>query len=63
MKLNEIDTTTEQGRFFMMALAALTVSPNIHINGKELDGRQMTPDQMLNEIEEVSNKVFKEDGI
>jgi len=41
-----------------MALAALTVSPVININGEEREGVKMTPDEMLQEVGKVVDKVY-----
>lgn len=60
MNINEINTETKEGKLLMMALAALTVSPSICINGQELDGRKMTPDEMLSEISKTADLVYTE---
>lgn len=60
MNINEINTSTKEGKLLMMALAALTVSPSICINGHELDGRKMTPDEMLTEISKTADLVYND---
>lgn len=63
MQLNEINDKTMEGRLLMMALAALTVSPQIQVDGESLDGRQSTPDAMLNRIKNVADKVYADQPV
>lgn len=58
MELNKINDKTPEGRLLLMAVAALTVSPAISVNGKELDGRQITPMDMLDRLNEVAREVY-----
>lgn len=61
MELNEINDKTMEGRLLMMAVAALTVSPEVHINGEILDGRKVTPMEMLDHVKAVADEVYKAD--
>lgn len=63
MQLNQINDKTMEGRLLMMALAALTVSPQIQVDGESLDGRQSTPDAMLNRIKNVADKVYADQPV
>lgn len=60
MELNEINDKTLEGRMLAMAVAALTVSPAIHIGGDELNGRNLTPSQVLDLIKKVTDEVYKD---
>lgn len=59
MEINEINTETKEGKLLLMAVAALTCSPEVHVNGKVFNGRKTTPFEMLDEINEVAEEVFK----
>lgn len=56
--IKEIDTTTKEGKHLLIALAALTVSPQINIGGTERNGRLMEPDDVLQEISKVVDEVY-----
>lgn len=60
MNISEINTSTKEGKLLMMALAALTVSPSICVNGQQLDGTKMTPDEMLSEISKTADLVYND---
>lgn len=63
MTIKDINDKTPEGRLLMMALAALTVSPQIQVDGESLDGRQSTPDAMLNRIKNVADKVYTDQPV
>lgn len=60
MTLNEINTESKEGKLLIAALSILTVSDNLQIMGKEVNGRQLEPDVMLSKIEEVSDYMYKQ---
>lgn len=60
MQLQEINQTTKEGQYLMMAIAALTVSPEISLNSKICNGKSMTPDDVLAELDTTVKKVFNE---
>lgn len=60
--INEINDKTIEGKYLMMALAALTCSPEVHINGKIVRGSATEPDVMLKEVGEVVSKVYNENN-
>jgi hypothetical protein len=63
MDIKEINSKTKEGRLLMMALAALTVSPQVEVDAELLDGRHITPNDMLDRINNVVKKVYKDDQI
>lgn len=58
--LSEINTVSQEGKLLMTALAALTVSPQVQINGEMVNGSFMTPDEMLHELEDAAKDVFQD---
>jgi hypothetical protein len=58
--IKEINTETKEGKYLLMALASLTVSPKVHVGGKTIDGRKTTPDDMLQMVGIVVDKVYNE---
>ncbi len=60
-EINEIDTTTKEGKYLLMSLAAITTSPKVALNGKIRDGRKMTPFEAIAEIGKVVARVFNSD--
>lgn len=60
MKIEEVNTGTREGKLLLMAVAALTVSPEICLNGKKRKGIKMTPDEVLSEIEKVAQGIYED---
>lgn len=58
MNLYDIDTDTEEGKLLIAAIAALTVSKEISLNGKEYNGRRLTPYQVLRKLKAVVKIIF-----
>lgn len=60
MNLSQIDTNRIEGRLLIAALSSMTFLPSIHLNKKELDGRSMQPDEILNEVLEVADFIYRD---
>lgn len=63
MDIKQINVNTQEGRLLMMALAALTVSPAVIVNGNEIDGRKTTPDEMLAHVKAVTDHVYADNPL
>lgn len=50
---------TREGRYLLMAIAALTTSNQITLNGRDYNGTQMAPDGVLRELTEIVNRVYE----
>jgi hypothetical protein len=59
--INEINIETKEGKYLLMALAALTVSEKISLNGVIRNGMKMTPDEVLIEVGKAADKSFNID--
>lgn len=57
--LSAIDTNTPEGRLLMAALAVLTTQPSLELNKKTVAGTQMEPDQMLEQVYLLQEKMYK----
>jgi len=55
--LENIDTTTKEGKYLLAALGILTVS-KFMFKGDEINGGGLTPDEVLKKLEIVSNEMF-----
>ena len=56
MTIQDINTDTREGKLLMTALAILTVSRDITIDGKKINGRECGPDEMLNLVVKQSKR-------
>lgn len=54
----DIDTTTKEGKMLLMALAALTSSQRITMNGREFKGRGLTVEEVIVELNKTVDKVY-----
>ncbi len=57
--LREIDTSIPEGKMLLSALAILTTTSNLSINGKKFKGTEMTPDDMTAEVAVLSETIYK----
>jgi gas vesicle protein len=57
MQLNQIDRNTPEGKLLWAALIILTTSPSIRIHGNEFNGTHLSPENMLNQLEIVSENL------
>lgn len=46
-KISDLNTSTLEGALLTIALNLMALSPEIRLNGKTVDGRTMTPDEIL----------------
>lgn len=58
--LENIDTTSKEGKLLLAALGILTVS-KFMFKGSEVNGGGLTPDQVLKKLEIISNEMFGDD--
>lgn len=63
MELNQVNDKTPEGRLLMMALAALSVSPEIQIGDSILKGTMFTPMNLLARLEKVAEEVYKDQPV
>jgi len=55
--VKNIPTGTPEGRLLFAALAILTTSPGLTFLRQELDGRTLTPDQMLAHLDHAADEM------
>lgn len=60
MEFNQINTNTKEGKLLMAALAMLTSQPALQLNGEAKRGTNMTPFEMLDEVEALGRKIYEE---
>lgn len=58
MELNQINDKTPEGRLLLMALAAISVSPEVQIGDSILNGTKFTPDDILARVQKVADDVY-----
>jgi len=59
MSIREINTETKEGKLLMAALAILTTNSRLAINGKIINGRQTTPDKMLEHLDKLREEIYE----
>lgn len=59
MTINEINTDTREGKLLMAALAMLTTTEEVSYLGTVITGTITTPDEMLDFVNAVSEKIYK----
>jgi hypothetical protein len=59
--LRAVNTNTKEGRYLFAALAMLTSQPKLILFGKEMNGEQMTPDQMIEQVDKLQKEIFISD--
>ena len=55
--LNDIDTTTPEGELLFAALSVLTVAPELHILKEVVNGRKVSPWQMIEKLNKVASAI------
>ena len=55
--LNDIDTTTKEGRVLFAALVILTQSPEVQVQDEIINGRETSPDEMLQKAFQFSETI------
>lgn len=60
MKLEDINTQTEEGKMLVAALSVLTTTESMVILKRDINGRTKTPDEMLGTIKEVRDVIYTE---
>lgn len=63
MELNKIDTSTQEGKWLMAAVAILTTSKSITLQGEIKDGTCITPMGMLDKINSLSEYMYEKAGV
>lgn len=58
MSIKDIPVNTTAGQLLMAALAILTSSPNVKIDGTTINGGGTEPDEMLNMVKDVADKMY-----
>lgn len=62
MTLKEINVKTPEGKLLFAALAILTTSPELLVNGQKIRGSNTTPDEMIEIVEGNATELFKEEN-
>lgn len=60
MTIRDINTATPEGKLLMAALAILTTTKEVKINGTIVNGTDTTPDQMLAHVNALSIEMYKD---
>jgi hypothetical protein len=58
MELKDINRNSTEGQLLIIAISALTVSPKIMLDGKEFNGRELSPTQVIDLLEITAGEVF-----
>jgi hypothetical protein len=58
--LSAIDTNQKEGRYLLAALAVLTTSPELTIQGESVRGSATHPDDMLDRVYALQETMFKD---
>lgn len=58
MTISDINTATVEGRLLMAALAILTTTPELIVQGEKVKGTDTTPDKMLGHVEQLTKVMY-----
>jgi len=62
MELNQFNIRDESHRLILAAIAIITTSPQVHFIRELKDGRQMTPQEVLDGLTEISDQLYPSKG-
>ena len=58
-EINDIDVTLPEGRYLLAALSILTVSADLQILKQTINGRTLTPGEMIDQVGQVVEKMYE----
>lgn len=59
MQFRDIDQQTQEGKLLLAAVSVLTTSKKLRILGRKVNGRLLTPDEIVEELCKISKIVYQ----